>query len=71
MSKEKELEIPWAWLMGLDLLTSANSEELAPNQAIHKFGALSKYHFGESIGTANWLAILQCLVQCKYMLKVV
>ena len=62
---EDELELAPIWLCDQDLLNGPNSKELPPEWALHRFWALSKCQFGETVGEAMWCAFLCHLLPCE------
>ena len=49
----EELEMVWAWLHARDLLMDHNGKELPPEWAFHRYWALSKCQFGDTVGNAT------------------
>ena len=49
---EEELEMAWAWLHDRDLMMDDKGKELPPEQALHRYQALSKCQFGDTVGKA-------------------
>ena len=47
-----------AWLRNRDLMMDANSKELPPEQAVHRYWALSKCQFGDTVDEAAQHAFL-------------
>ena len=52
----------WARLHDRDLLDDHNSKELPPEWAPHRFRALSKCQFGDTVDEATWHAFLRHLL---------
>ena len=59
---EEELEMAWAWFHGRDLMMDYNCKELPPEWALHRYRALFKCQFGDTVGEAAWCAFLHHLL---------
>ena len=68
---EEELEIAWAWLHEQDFLDDLNGKELPPDWEFHRFWALSKCQFGDTVGEAMKHVFLCCLLPCEDKLAAV
>ena len=55
---EEELETARAWLRSRDLMMDDNGKELPPERALHRYQALSKCQFGDTVDEATWHAFL-------------
>ena len=51
-----------AWFHDQDLLEDHNSKELPPKWALHRFRALSKCQFGDTVDEATWRTFLHHLL---------
>ena len=68
---EEELETAQTWLYDRNLLDDYNSKELPPNRALHRFQALSKCQFEDTVDKATWHAFLRCLLPYEDKLSAV
>ena len=59
---EEELETVRAWLYDRDLTMDYNAKEFPPEQALHRYRALSKCQFGDTVDEAAWRTFLRCLL---------
>ena len=55
---EEELEMARAWLRNRDLTTDDKGKELPPEWALHRYRALSKCQFGDTVDEAARCAFL-------------
>ena len=55
---EDELEMARAWLRDRDLMMDYNGKELPLEWALHRYQALSKCQFGDTVGEATWCTFL-------------
>ena len=59
---EEELETAWAWLCDRDLMMDYNGKELPPKWALHRYRALSKCKFVDTVDEAAWRTFLHHLL---------
>ena len=59
---EEELEMAWAWLREQDLRMDYNGKELPPEWALHRYQALSKCQFGDTVYEAAQCTFLRHLL---------
>ena len=62
---EEELEMAWAWLCDRDLTMDDNGKECPPEWALHRYQALSKCQFGDTVDEAAQRAFLRHLLPWK------
>ena len=62
---EEELEMARAWLCDRDLTMDDKRKEFPPERALHRYWALSKYQFGDTVGEAARRAFLCHLLPYK------
>ena len=59
---EEELEMARAWLHDQDLMMDDNGKELPPERALHRYWALSKCQFGDTVDEAARRTFLRHLL---------
>ena len=52
----------WAWICDQDLTIDNNGKEIPPERALHRYRALSKCQFGDTVDEAAWHAFLRRLL---------